>query len=316
MPWETLPGTAAGAAVASLLVALAIASVWLAVGASNQARASLEARVRRLHGPGRTVTTTAPSSGGAWFSRLGARVRPWLPEKESALRDELAQAGFRSRHAVEGFVVAQVTLATGLPALYLAGALWFEPDGTRLVGSLLALTALGFALPGAVASRRARARRGEIQRSLPEALDLLVTCVEAGLGLDAALRRVADELSDHRAPLGSELRLTHLEVAAGIPRAEALHRLARRTGIDDLRSLVAVLVQTERFGTSVAQALRTQAESMRTTRQLRAEQAAGESPVKLSAILVVFLLPCLVMVVLSGAAVRVYHALFQGGLGG
>ncbi|MCK6528279.1 type II secretion system F family protein [Myxococcota bacterium] len=306
-------------AFASMLLLLSAASVWMALTNWNSARAAFEDRLRRLQGPAGAVLVPRRrpvSVLDALVARLAPQARVLLPGQEDEMREKLAQAGWRGPHAAEAYLAAQVALSVGLPAIYLTGAFWSHTEGLRMVAAMMALTALGFGLPGTVVARRGRARQKELQRSLPEALDLLVTCVEAGLGLDSALHKVADELELNGSPLGTELRITHLEIAAGITRVEALQRMARRTGVEDIRALVAVLVQTERFGTSVAHALRTQAESLRVRRQLRAEEEAGQSPVKLSAILVVFLVPCLVMVVLSGAVVRVYHSLLHGSLGG
>jgi tight adherence protein C len=146
-------------------------------------------------------------------------------------------------------------------------------------------------------------------------MDLMVTCVEAGLGIDAAMARVADEIGLASPLLGAELNLTFLEVQAGVSRPDAFRRLAERTGVEDLRSLSAMLIQTELFGTSVARALRVHAEGMRVRRMQRAEERAAMVGVKMTIPLVLFILPSLISVLLGPAIVSIFETLFTNGGG-
>jgi tight adherence protein C len=154
-----------------------------------------------------------------------------------------------------------------------------------------------------------RNRQREITVALPDALDLTVVCVEAGLPLDQALMRVGEDLKYAHPALSEEFYLANLEMRAGKPRAEALRNLAARTSVDDIRSLVASLIQTDRFGTSIVQALRIYSDSLRTERRQRAEEQASKTAVKMVIPLVVFVLPSLIFVTLGPALIELYHNL-------
>jgi tight adherence protein C len=156
---------------------------------------------------------------------------------------------------------------------------------------------------------RKRRRQDEIRVTLPDALDLLVVCVEAGLGLSAAIQRVSSEIRLASEALADELALVHQQMQAGIARADALRNLAQRTGVGEVYSLVAMLIQTDRLGTSVAQALRAHAESMRVRRKQRAEQMARKASVKLAFPLVFLVLPALLIIILGPAAIQLMKAL-------
>jgi tight adherence protein C len=164
-------------------------------------------------------------------------------------------------------------------------------------------------LAGVVLARLAKRRQHRIRLSLPDALDLLVVSVEAGLGLDQALQRVGDELAFAHPELAEDLRMINLELRAGKPRVEALHNLADRTGVDDVASLVAVLVQTDKFGTSVAQSLRVQSEVLRTKRRQRAEEAAAKTGVKMVFPLVFCIFPAIWVVTIGPAAIKFVQVL-------
>jgi tight adherence protein C len=168
----------------------------------------------------------------------------------------------------------------------------------------LAAAGFGYVLPGMVLARKARRRQHRIRLSLADALDLLVVSVEAGLGLDQALARVGQELAFAYPDLSSELRLVNLELLAGTGRSDALRNLADRTGVDDLSSLVAMLVQTDKFGTSVANSLRVFSETLRTKRRQRAEEAAAKTGVKMVFPLVVCIFPAIWIVTIGPAAIQ------------
>jgi tight adherence protein C len=175
--------------------------------------------------------------------------------------------------------------------------------------------AVGFYSPNVWLSRRLKARQTALSRGLADTLDLLVTCVEAGLGLEAALVRITREIGLSAPLLASELSQTTLEMQAGKPRPEAFRRLAERTGLEELRSLSAILIQTEMFGTSVAKALRVHAGTMRTRRTHRAEERGATVAVKMLLPLILFILPSLFAVILGPAVVRIVKILLPA-LGG
>ena len=179
----------------------------------------------------------------------------------------------------------------------------------------MALGAAGAGLPapGIVLARMEKRRQHRIRLSLPDALDLLVVSVEAGLGLDQAIQRVGDELAFAHPDLSDELRLVNLELRAGKARAEALHNLGERTGVDDVISLVAMLVQTDKFGTSVAQSLRVHSETLRTKRRQRAEEAAAKTGVKMVFPLVFCIFPAIWVVTIGPAAIKFVQVLSAGG---
>jgi tight adherence protein C len=156
---------------------------------------------------------------------------------------------------------------------------------------------------------RARRRQKELQRTLPDALDLLIVCVEAGLGLNQALQRVAEEIRHVSALTSDELSLVNYEIRAGVPREEALRNLGERTGVADIRSLIAMLIQTDRFGTSIAQALRVHSDTVRTKRRQRAEEAAAKTTIKLVFPLALCIFPALFVVILGPAMVQIYRTL-------
>jgi tight adherence protein C len=173
----------------------------------------------------------------------------------------------------------------------------------------LAAAALGYLLPSMVVGRMATRRQHRLRLSLPDALDLLVVSVEAGLGLDQAIQRVADELGMVHPELAEELRLVNLELRAGTGRADALRNLANRTQVDDLSSLVTMLVQTDKFGTSVAQSLRVHSDTARTKRRQRAEEAAAKTGAKMVFPLVFCIFPAIWVVTIGPAAIKFVQVL-------
>jgi tight adherence protein C len=168
---------------------------------------------------------------------------------------------------------------------------------------------IGFYLPELVLMFCRKRRQEAIFMSLPDALDLLVVCVEAGLGLDAAMRRVSDELRGTHPVISQELSLANFHLQMGRPRREVLHDLGVRTGVDDVRSLAAILIQADRFGSSIAQALRVQSDSMRTRRRQLAEERAAKTAVKLIFPLVLFIFPSIFVVLVGPAAITIMREL-------
>lgn len=261
----------------------------------------------------RSEATTAASLFARLASPLVELTKPLAADEISQLRRQLIHAGRRSRHALEVFVACKVALAVIATATFLHLNSQAS-NGLRLpmvaVVAVL-LCAGGFLLPNVWLTLATTRRQNMLRRSLPDAMDLLVTCVEAGLGLDPALARVARELRLSAPLLASELNLTFLETQAGLPRREALRRLAERTGVGDLRQLAAVLTQTEIFGTSVAAALRVHGDGMRISRMQNAERKAAMVAVKMTIPLVLFILPALVGVLLGPAVVSIATKMFD-----
>jgi len=226
----------------------------------------------------------------------------------SEISRKLVHAGYRSPFAVQVFLGAKVILALAFVAVALwVNAVRLEPIPLMPLWGV-ALATAGLFLPNVWLATRARERQRVIDEGLPDALDLLVTCVEAGLGLDAALQRVAGEIALARPILAEELALTFLEVKAGAKRTDAFRALANRTGVQDLKTLAATLIQTDMFGTSVAKALRIQAEGMRVRRMQNAEERAAVLSVKMTFPLVLCFLPSLLAVILGPVWINISEA--------
>ena len=225
------------------------------------------------------------------------------------LQRQLMHAGFRSPEAPIIYRAIQLTSMAGFP-LVVAGvcALLGKPLGNALVYIILAFVA-GFFMPRYFLSRMTKNRQRELRWGLADALDLMVVSVEAGLGLNAAMMKVASELRDVHRPIATEFELANLEIRVGRERDEALRNLAERTGVEDLRSLVAMLIQTDKFGTSIAKGLRVFSDGLRTKRRQRAEQEAQKAAVKLLFPLACFLFPTLFIAILGPAALNLMDVL-------
>ncbi|MEO6237128.1 MAG: type II secretion system F family protein [Vicinamibacterales bacterium] len=238
------------------------------------------------------------------LKRLGEKA-PRSTKEMGSLRLRLVQAGFRRDEALTIFFGIRVAFALALFAVF-ASSVFSRPNLTLALGGL----GLGYILPGMVLARIAKRRAHRIRLSLADMLDLLVVSVEAGLGLDQALQRVGQELAFAYPELSDELRLINLELRAGKPRSEALRNLADRTGVDDLGSLVTMLIQTDKFGTSVAQSLRVYSETLRTKRRQRAEEAAAKTGVKMVFPLVICIFPAIWVITIGPAAIKFVTVLF------
>ena len=217
----------------------------------------------------------------------------------------MMRAGFRSPDAMQVVRAVKLLLPIVLLSLVLiTGAYSYSPF------FILALAlGAGFLLPQIWLQLRIKARQKRLRLALPDGLDLLVICVEVGLGLDQALLRVAQELKIVHPELSDELNLVNLEMRVGKTRIEALRELGRRTGLDDLKTLVAMLIQTERFGTSVAQSLRVHSDELRTKRRQRAEELSAKTTVKMVGPLVFFIFPALLVVILGPAVITLIRQL-------
>lgn len=218
-------------------------------------------------------------------------------------RNWLIQAGFRDRRHLVIYQGSRIFAAVALFAITVL------LTGFQSVALLAGAAALGLFLPRFMLKRLIRERQRKITLGLPDALDLTVVCVEAGLPLDQAMMRVGKDLGYAHAELSDEFHLCNLEMQAGKPRSEALRNMAARTGVEDVRALVATLVQTDRFGTSIAQALRLHSDSLRTERRRRAEEAAAKTSTKMIIPLVLFALLPLIFVTLGPALIELFHEL-------
>jgi len=236
-----------------------------------------------------------------------ARLAVSDQEQLVALRKRMLQAGFRDRNAVE--IYSAVRTVGALLLAVFAFLLLPKDKAVYVVGSALLGATIGYYLPAIWVTNLLDRRKAVLLKAFPDSLDLLVSCVEAGLGLDAAFRRVAEEMEGVAPDLSRELQYVNVEVNAGIPRADALRHLAERTGLDDITSLVNVLVQAERFGTSVSRSLRVHAEHVRVRRMQRAEEKAAQVSPKLTVAMILFILPCLIIVLIGPAVINVKNIL-------
>ena len=270
-------------------------------------------RLRRLGGK----EITAPSAQVAVMpddrpaaeiaQRLAEPLNKLLPPSATEakkLQKQLMHAGYRSAEAPIIFRALHVMSMAGLPLL-VAGvcALTARPLNRAVIYIIIAFVA-GFFLPRYFLGRSIKKRQRLIRWGLADALDLMVVSVEAGLGLNAAMLKVSSELKDVHPPVATEFELANLEIRVGRERDEALRNLAERTGVDDLHSLVAMLIQTDKFGTSIAKGLRVYSDSLRTKRRQRAEQEAQKAAVKLLLPLACFLFPTLFIAILGPAALN------------
>jgi tight adherence protein C len=233
-----------------------------------------------------------------------SKAIPLSPSDVSRTRAWLIQAGLREPRHVSYYFGARLLLAF----LGIAGVVAFS--GFHSVALLVCIPAFGFFLPRFFLKRMIKSRQQRIRIALPDALDLTVICVEAGLALDQALMRVGKDLHHAHPDLSEEFHFVNLEMRAGKPRAEALRNLIDRTGVDDIRALVGTLIQTDRFGTSIAQALRIHSDSLRTARRQRAEEQAAKTTIKMVPPLVIFILVPFLAVTVGPPLIQAYRSVF------
>jgi len=253
-----------------------------------------------------------------WIQRVvkltGPLAKLSVPEEgweSSAVRTHFMNAGFRNPSAPVVYFGAKTVLAVLFPALLY---LYIKTTGSALHGNtllaaLLVVAAIGYYLPNIILRRLVFLRQREIFETFPDALDLMTICVEAGLAMDAAIARVAEEIKLTSPVLSEELHLVTLELRAGASKEKALRNLALRTGVEDVDILVAMLIQAERFGTGIGASLRVHADSLRTKRRLRAEEAAAKIALKLLFPLIFCIFPSLLLVLLGPAFIQIYRIL-------
>ena len=275
-------------------------------------------RIQQAGGPQTTLPSDAQSPGSAWLEKIATISEPIaklsIPKEnweKSALRLQLMNAGWRSPHAAAVYFAAKTALALTLPLIALPwlATSTLSTTPVQLIGALLLLGAFGYYLPNWVLKRRVAARKLAIFEDFPDAIDLLTVCVEAGLGLDAAMLKVADEIELRSPIVASELQLMLLELRSGFSKEQALRNLALRTGVEDIESFCTMLIQAERFGTSIGDSLRVLSDTLRTRRQMRAEEQAAKIALKLLLPLCFCIFPAMFVVLLGPAIIQVYRVL-------
>ncbi len=291
----------AGAAVVFFLVAAFTALAGLRLWARPKAV------IERLTGPG-VETATVPTHPSLAFRELLKRLGEAVPtpSKEAGrLERRLVRAGYRKPGAARVVNGARVLLAVVVPLVVYAVVQSWAPGSENLPLLVGGAVVMGYAAPGAWVDWKAKRRQRRIRRGLPDALDLLVICVESGLGLDQAIMQAAKEMEIAHPDISDEFALVNVEMKAGVRRAEALRHLGERSGVDELKKLVAVLIQADRFGTSVAQSLRTHSDFLRVQMRQKAEEQAAKLGVKLVFPIFFCILPTLFVVTVGPMAVRI-----------
>lgn len=297
--------------VASMLAV----SVWLVVYSVMPKNVEEREQVsRRLSGKSDMTSASAvkgsavktDSAAGKWFREKAAPVlsKPAMPKDESDqsnLRIKLSTAGVRGPNAPIVFLASKSAAGIACLALALIAVAGSTKPLAHVVGIATFAGGLGFMLPNVWLALAASQRKQKVTHGLPDTLDLMVVSVEAGLGLDAAMLRVSQEMNMVHPELAEDMSIANMEVQMGIARSEALKNMATRTGVNEVKSLTAILIQAEKFGTSIAQALRVHADAMRLKRRQEAEERAAKTAVKLIIPLILFIFPA-IFVVLAGPA--------------
>ena len=241
------------------------------------------------------------------LASFGKRLKGTKTEQISHIRARLLKGGFRKPNDLFTFWGAKYALGALLPLLFIAfiaATSWQPPSHLKIAISCY-LVVVGFYLPNIFLRKRIAYRRTKMIQGLPDALDLMVVCVGAGMGLDAAFSRVAEEIKLSNKVVGEEFQLLNLELRAGKHRRDALRNLSLRNDVEELDSLVTLLVQTDRFGTSVSEALRVYSDTMRTRRFQRAEEIAQKLPIKLIFPMILCIFPALFVVILAPAVIKI-----------
>ncbi|HEU4564550.1 MAG TPA: type II secretion system F family protein [Gemmatimonadaceae bacterium] len=295
---------------------LALLVVLLVLAASTAAFAYQTSRERRqiLSRVDGRLATAGPSvfrieTKADWKARVAEWLARRTPESwsEGAASDKLVHAGYDGPSAPAVFTLARLASAVAFPLLAFTFAPRTQP--AMFVTWMVLGLAIGIFGPQAFLNHKVGERQGRIRRAMPDSLDLLVVCVEAGVSLDAAILRVAREMEILHPDLSSELLIVNRKVNAGITREAALHGLWTRTGVEELRGLAASMIQSERWGTSISTVLRVYAETLRRKRKQAAEKKAAELPVKMLIPIAIFIFPTLFVVILGPAAIRVFAML-------
>jgi tight adherence protein C len=307
------------------LFALVAATVYLL--ASEVAARQLSRRRLvddRLGNDGETnamPSLRSENAASAWLKLVNAIEKSGLSlvdTKDGAVRQKLVAAGFTATYAPRVYTLVRLVMIVALPILVLLyfWAMGATPGWARLYITLVIAAALGLYLPNIFIRAKADRRQREIINSFPDALDLLLVCVEAGLGLEAAFARVGQEMTESHPLLAEQLGAVVLELRAGRSREDALRRMADRAGADEIRAFATLLIQSTKLGSSIAQTLRIYASEMRERRRMRAEEKAHRLPVLLSIPLVVCMLPTMIGVLMLPAVIRVMRTVWPQLTGG
>lgn len=300
-------------AIILILTALTVALFALTLMQLRSGRGTVIARLDQMQGGSNVSEILSRRRRQARSDRLknvlqvlGQRVEGGRKDSTD-VRRFLVQAGYTDPSAVSVYWATRVSLAMGLPGAGILIMPLLGAASSQVLLGVLWLGAVGWVGPTFFVRSRLKARQKEVQLALPDMLDMLVVCVEAGLGLNQALVRVSEEIDHVSTVMSEQLTMVNLEMRAGTPRDEALKNFAERTGLADIRSLVSMLIQTDRFGTSVADALRVHSETMRTKRRQRAEEAAAKTTIKLVFPLVLFVFPAMFVVVIGPSALAIFR---------
>jgi len=259
-----------------------------------------------------------PKEEVSWIESIAKMAAPFaklsIPKdgwQSSSLRRRFMHAGYRSDAPIALYFASKTLLAIILPALFYIGYAisGMKVHGNVLLVLILLIAAIGYYFPNFLLERKIFLRKREIFENFPDAADLMLVCVESGLGLDAALAKVADEIRLKSVTLAQELHLVNLELRAGASREKALRNLAIRTGVPEVETFVTMITQADRFGTSIGESLRVFSDELRTKRQLRAEELAAKIPLKLLFPLVFFIFPSMLLVLLGPAFIQIYRIL-------
>jgi tight adherence protein C len=300
---------------------------WLMLDILSKGKPRAEARLDDFRDPSRRsgdVRSRGVTKRADGMTRLLEKASPKMakplqPKTEAEvgkLRAKLNYAGFRSETAPSIFLgLKTICLILG----FLAGGgtmLFTKGATTEAIMYTVGIAGIAFYTPEIILWMFKKSRQDNIFFGLPDALDLMVVCVEAGLGLDQAMRKVSEEMKKTYAVIAEEFGLCNLQLQMGRARNEVLHELGARTGVDDLKALAAILIQADKFGTSVAQALRVQSDSMRTRRRQMAEEKAAKTAVKLIFPLVLFIFPAIFIVLVGPAAITMINEMFPAMQGG
>ncbi|HEX2474040.1 MAG TPA: type II secretion system F family protein [Lacipirellulaceae bacterium] len=306
----------------------AACGAWLLMEILAKSKPRSEQRLEELRDPSRRRGGSAGEGGvtkkadgiGRLLEKASPRMaRPLQPKTEAEvgkLRAKLNYAGFRGETAPSIFLgLKTICLAVGFVGG--GGGMLLSKGATgEAFMYTIGVAGVAFYLPDAVLWFLKKSRQDNIFFGLPDALDLMVVCVEAGLGLDQAMRKVSEEMKKTYAVIAEEFGLANLQLQMGRARNEVLHELGARTGVDDLKALAAILIQADKFGSSVAQALRVQSDSMRTRRRQMAEEKAAKTAVKLIFPLVLFIFPAIFIVLVGPAAITMINEMFPAMSGG
>ncbi len=305
-----------------LLLALLFALVAVMAYFASQTVAARQITRRRLLEEGPRGTQGGPMMSSlraervesAWLTLVNSIEKSGLSlvdSKDEALRQRLAGAGFTASYAPRVYTLVRLVMVIGLPVLVFAW-LWLtgsSPSIFRLYFSLIIAAALGLYIPNLFVRAKADRRQRDIINGFPDALDLMLVCVEAGLGLEAAFSRVGMEMTTSHPRLAEQFGAVVLELRAGRSHEDALRRMADRAGVDEIRAFATLLIQSTKLGSSIAQTLRTYASEMREKRRMRAEEKAHRLPVLISIPLVACMLPTMIGVLMLPAVIRVVRAI-------